>query len=246
MNSIISQIQARQNNLSIDPFLGFNDSQMAERITEFKEDPLTLSCVVKRLLETGQGYRNMNDTTTVNDITGEDRILANQIKDYYKKKFFWRALSDNRTLSDYRKRLINLLENNIRNCKDQDCGIYYKLPYFYEEDMVYDEFKKTLDTSKLSDLGNARQTLFLKQLTFLRTSFSGQRKNKIVRYWFNDDNNWLYGLSLTQDNPLLAIFDSYLKEHGTVVFDTRLVEDRIDDLHYYKMYNYKFVKEKYA
>ncbi len=242
--NIISQIIARQS----DPFIDALSlpSQMAERVTEYKEDPLVLSCVVKRLLELGQGYRDMNDTTTVAEITDQDRALAKNIKEYYTKKFFWRALSNNRPLSDYRRRLINLLENSIRSCRDQDCGIYYKLPYFYEEDLVYDEFKKTFDTSKLSDLGNSRQTLFLKQLTFLGTSFSGQRKNKIVRYWFNDDNNWLYGLSLTQDNPLLAIFDSYIKEHRTVIFDTRLVEDRIDDLHYYKMYNYKFVKEENA
>jgi len=242
--NIISQIIARQG----DPFIDGSSLpfQMAERVTEYKEDPLVLSCVVKRLLELGQGYRDMNDTTTVAEITDQDRALAKNIKEYYTKKFFWRALSNNRPLSDYRRRLINLLENSIRSCRDQDCGIYYKLPYFYEEDLVYDEFKKTFDTSKLSDLGNARQTLFLKQLTFLRTSFSGQRKNKIVRYWFNDDNNWLYGLSLTKDNPLLEIFDNYLKEHQKVIFDTRLVEDRIDDLHYYKMYNYKFVKEENA
>lgn len=242
--NIISQIIARQGDPFIDePRLPF---QMAERVTEYKEDPLVLSCVVKRLLELGQGYRDMNDTTTVAEITDQDRALAKNIKEYYTKKFFWRALSNNRPLSDYRRRLINLLENSIRSCRDQDCGIYYKLPYFYEEDLVYDEFKKTFDTTKLSDLGNSRQLLFLKQLTFLRTSFSGQRKNKIVRYWFNDDNNWLYGLSLTKDNPLLEIFDNYLKEHRTVIFDTRLVEDRIDDLHYYKMYNYKFVKEENA
>lgn len=244
MSNILTQILNRQKTVSVGTF--FDEIEMQERTTEFQSDPLVLSCIVKRLLESGEGYRNMSDSTLLEYMTDDDCALAKNIKEYYTKKFFWRALSNNKPLSDYRRRLINLLENSIRNCRDQDCGIYYKLPYFYEEDLVYDEFKKTFDTTKLSDLGNSRQTLFLKQLRFLRTSFSGQRKNKIVRYWFNDDNNWLYGLSLTQDNPLLAIFDNYLKEHQTVIFDTRLVEDRIDDLHYYKMYNYKFVKEKNA
>lgn len=240
--AILQQIQARQSNSN--PWNGiFDATQMSERITEFKEDPLVLSCVVKRFLETGQGYRDMNDTTTVNDITEDDRALAEKVREYFTKKFFWRALSENRPLSDYRRRLINLLENRIRNCKDQDCGIYYKLPYFYQEDVVYEEFKKNLKTEKISDLGNSRQNKMLKRLEFLKTTLSAQRKRKIIRYWFKDDNEFLYGLELTHDNPLLMIFDDYIAEHSTVVFDTRLTEDRIDNMNYYKLFQYKFVKE---
>lgn len=245
MTSIISQIQTRSK--SSDPFLGiFDATQMAERITEFKRDPLILSCVTKRLLDTGQGYRNMEDETVLEYLTEDDVELAERIREYYTKKFFWRALSDSRTLSDYRRRLINLLENRITNCKDQDCGIYYKLPYFYEEDMSYDEFKKNLKTNDISSLGNKRSNRFLKQLEFLKTTLSAQRKRKIIRYWFKDDNNWLYGLELTSDNPLLGIFDDYLKDHPVVLFDTRLTEDRIDSMHYYKLFQYKFAKEKNA
>lgn len=239
VSNIIAQINARQM-----PF--FNDVQMAERITEFKEDPLVLSCVVKRLLEEGHGYRDMNDTSTVEAITDQDRQQAKQIKEYYTKKFFWRALSENRPLSDFRRRLINLLENRIRNCKDQDCGIYYKLPYFYQEDMIYDDFKKNLITDTISSLGSSRQNRMTKRLEFLKTTLSAQRKRKIIRYWFKDDNNWLYGLDLTSDNPLLMIFDDYLAEHPTVIFDTKLSEDRIDSMNYYRLYQFKFVKEQNA
>lgn len=241
MSNILTQILNRQKTVSVGTF--FDEVEMKERITEFVNDPLILSCIVKRLLETGQGYRNLSDKTLLEYMTEDDCELADRIREYYTKKFFWRALSDNRSMSDYRRRLINLLENRVTVCKDQDCGIYYKLPYFYEEDLVYDEFKKTLNTNNISSLGNARANRMQRSLEFLITSFSGQRKRKIVRYWFKDDNNFLYGLELDKDNPLLSIFDDYVQTHKTVLFDTRLTEDRIDQMQYYKLLQYKFIKE---
>ncbi len=236
---ILQQIQARQAN---DPFL--SNFPMAERITEFKEDPLVLACVRKAYEISGKGYVSLDDQSLIGLITDQDRALAEKIREYYTKKFFWRALSEVRPLSDYRRRLINLLENRIRSCKDQDCGIYYKLPYFYEEDVVYEEFRKKLKTTEIKPLGMERQNIVVKSLEFLTTTLSAQRKRKIIRYWFKDSSDYLYGIELTSDNPLLPIFDDYLKENSTVNFKTRIVEDRIDNMNFYKLHAYKFVKEQ--
>ncbi len=236
---ILQQIQARQ---TLDPFL--SNLAMAERITEFKEDPLVLACVRKAYEISGKGYVSLDDQSLIGLITDQDRALAEKIREYYTKKFFWRALSEVRPLSDYRRRLINLLENRIRSCKDQDCGIYYKLPYFYEEDVVYEEFRKKLKTTEIKPLGMERQNIVVKSLEFLTTTLSAQRKRKIIRYWFKDSSDYLYGIELTSDNPLLPIFDDYLKENSTVNFKTRIVEDRIDNMNFYKLHAYKFVKEQ--
>ncbi len=237
---ILQQIQARQ---AHDPFLS---TTLAERITELKEDPLVLACVRKAYEIAGKGYVSLDDQSLIGLITDQDRELAEKIREYYTKKFFWRALSEVRPLSDYRRRLINLLENRIRNCKDQDCGIYYKLPYFYEEDVVYEEFRKKLKTTEIKPLGMERQNVVVKSLEFLTTTLSAQRKRKIIRYWFKDSSDYLYGIELTSDNPLLPIFDDYLKENSTVNFKTRIVEDRIDNMNFYKLHAYKFVKEQNA
>jgi len=238
MQTILSQIHARTNN----PF-AFNDMQMEERIINFNEDPLVLACTLKAYQEEGKGYLSLDDHLLPGLITDQDRDLAEKIREHFTKKFFWRALSDTRSLSDYRRRLINLLENRIKSCKDQDCGIYYKLPYFYEEDVIYEEFKKTLKTKIIDSLGSSRHNKMSKRLTFLKTTLCSQRKRKIIRYWFKDNNDFLYSIELTNDNPLLPIFNDYLKEQSSVLFETRITEDRIDDLYFYKMFQYKFIKE---
>lgn len=241
--SIISQIQAT--NLTPNDF-DFGFISLKEKVTKLKDDPVAISCALKQWMREGKGFLSLDNEDLVASITDEIRQQADEIREYYTKKFFWKALSDHRSLSDFRRRLLSLLENRITECKDQDCGIYYKLPYFYEEDLVYDDFKKTLNTTNISHLGSSRNNVMTKRLEFLKTSYSWQRKRKIIRYWFKDDNNFLYGIELAGDNPLLEIFNDYLKEHPTVLFQTRIVEDRIDSLHFYKMYSYKFLKEPNA
>jgi hypothetical protein len=232
-------IQQRSNLMSFSDIF-----DVKEKITEFKDDPLVLSCARKEYEDNGHGYLSIDSENIT--VTDEHRVLAEKIRDYYTKKFFWRALSEVRPLSDYRRRLINLLENRIQSCKDQDCGIYYKLPYFYEEDVVYEEFKKTLKTDKIASLGSSRQNIMMKSLEFIKTTSSRQRKRNQIRYWFKDDNEFLYGIELTSDNPLLPIFNDYLAGRTSILFETRIAEDRIDNMYFYKMFSYKFVKEQNA
>jgi hypothetical protein len=80
-------------------------------------------------------------------------------------------------------------------------------------------------------------------LQFLKSSFAWQRKRKVTRFWFKDDDNFLYGLELETTNPLLDMFEQILKDNPTPLIETRLVEDRIDKLHFYKIYGFKFLKE---
>lgn len=240
MTSIISQIQAR--NLLLDDFDFTSSTQARERITEFKEDPLVLACTLKKYVESGQGYLSLDNPDLIELITDEDRNTSEIIRKYYSKKFFWNALSGNKPLSGYRQRLINLLENRISKCKDQDCGVYYKLPYFYEEDVVYEDFKKIYNTSALSPLGNKRSNVFAKRLTFIKTTLGTQQKRKIKFFWFHDDNNDLYSVQINSDNELITLFESIILSSTDHVFETRLAESRIDNMHFYKLYSFKLLR----
>lgn len=235
---VLQQIQARQKSNSL--FDGLLPAQMAERITEFKEDPLVLACTVKRLQDEGKGYRSIDSEDTVAEIIPQDRILADHIKEYYTKKFFWLALSDSRSLSDYRIRLINLLENNIRKCKDQDCGIYYKLPYFYQEDQTYERFKKIYKTNNLKNIHLVKAKEYI-ELDFIERTLTSQRKRKVENIWFTD-GQFLFCIHLEQNNPLLEIFLSLIDRGKKVEFHSYKTVSRIDQMHFYKLYQYNLVK----
>jgi hypothetical protein len=221
-------------------------SSYNEKETDFKEDPLVLAVSLKDIMTRNLGsYYSLEDSRVLENITDDIREHAEQIRKYYGKKYFWSNLSSNHNLSDFRGRVCYLLENRIHTCKDKDAGIYYKLPYFYDEDMIYDEFKKLYNTTDIPRIGSIKTPNSKHQLTlkYLRTTSSRQQKRNLNRFWFTD-NKYLYNIEIANDNPLLEMFKQIVIEKLTVTFDTYYNVDRIDQMYFYKLFNFTLSKEQ--
>lgn len=242
--SIIAQIRKRQSALD-DSCLGVYQ----ETSTIFKEDPLVLACAVKRFSDHNTiTHIGLENNSVIQMITDSDRQLAERIRKYYTKKWFWQTLSDVRGMSDFRSRCCYLLENRIRECKEKDTGIYYKLPWFYEEDMHYDEFKKQFKT-KESDFTDSKfrspSTKFKFELTYLKSTQSRQQKRKLERFWFTD-GNFLYSIEVLQDNPLIEMFRHMIELNRSLSLESYCRIERIDQMYFYKLYQFNFIKEQNA
>ena len=234
------------NSIAVAEFDSIFSATYNEKEVEFKEDPLVLAVALKDIMAHNPGsYYSLEDPRVLENVTDEIRTLAEQIRKYYGKKYFWSNLASNRSLSDFRGRVCYLLENRIRTCKDKDAGIYYKLPYFYDEDMIYDDFKKQYNTTDLPNVGsiNTTKCKHLLTLTYVKTTSSRQQKRNINRFWFTDDT-YLYGIEITSDNPLLDLFKQLVVEKATVTFDTYYNVDRLDQMYFYKLYNFSLAKEQ--
>lgn len=214
-----------------------------EKETEFKEDPLVLAVSLKELWSRTGEYISMEDLRVLENITDEIRERAEAVRKYFTKKFFWQNLKNSNHLSDYRRRVCYLLENHVRTCKDQDIGIYFKLPWFYEEDIVYEDFKKQYNTTDLPRIvyGNKAPKDTLK-LTYLKTSFSYQRKRKVERFWFTN-GKYLYSMEIESTNPLIYMLKDKLESASEHTLNTFITQDRIDQMHYYKLFQFTFAKE---
>jgi hypothetical protein len=112
--------------------------------------------------------------------------------------------------------------------------------------MAYEDFKKEYNTTDLPSIKHTypkvKQTLELK---FLKTTKSWQKNRRLENFWFTKDG-YLYNIGVTLDNPLREMFVGMLAENETSTFEGYVLEDRLDQLHFYKLYNFKFVKEKNA
>ena len=213
----------------------------------FKEDPLALSVALKDLMDQMPGtFYSLDDPRVSENVNDDIRTTSEKIRKYYGKKYFWSNLTNTRELSGFRSRVCYLLENRVRECKDRDVGIYYKLPYFYEEDMIYDDFKKQYNTTDLPRVSfGSKPAKNQLTLTHVKTTASRQRKRNINRFWFTD-NTYLYGIEVASDNPLLDMFKQLVIEKGTVTFDTYYNIDRIDQMYFYKLFNFSLTKETNA
>ena len=217
-----------------------------EKETEFKEDPLVLSVAARDLVEQCPGqFFSLEELRVYEHVNDNHKEEAERIRKYYTRKFFWKQLESNRNISDFRSRLCYLLENRVRSCKDQDSGIYYKLPYFYHEDMIYEEFKTKYNTTEVPRTSSLIASKPRVTLRYLKTSVSRQKKRNVNRFWFTDDT-YLYNIEITSDNPLLELFKQLVIEKMTITFDTYYNVDRIDQMYFYKLYNFTLTKESNA
>jgi len=230
-------------NISVDDIFS---ATYKEKETEFKEDPLVLSVAAKDLVEQCPGqFFSLEDLRVYEHVNDNHKEEAERIRKYYTRKFFWKQLESNRNISDFRSRLCYLLENRVRTCKDQDSGIYYKLPYFYHEDMIYEEFKTKYNTTEVPRTSSLIASKPRVTLRYLKTSVSRQKKRNVNRFWFTDDT-YLYNIEITSDNPLLELFKQLVIEKMTITFDTYYNVDRIDQMYFYKLYNFTLTKESNA
>lgn len=214
---------------------------------KFQEDPLVLACALKTLVQANpQIYYGLDHEFVASAVTDEIRDYAEQLRKYYTKKFFWQNLSDHRQLSSFRSRMLYLLEHRERQCEDSDQGIYYKLPWFYEEDMIYDEFKLKYKTDEVPHVAyGMKATKSNLELTYLKSTSSRQQKRKLERFWFTD-GTYLYNIEVLEDNPLLEMFKEMIDPNKPVKVQAFKTQDRIDKLHFYKLFKFNFVKEQHA
>lgn len=222
--------------------------QYIESRYKFECDPLVRSVSAKDLADKDPSnhYGLQDDSRVKDNITADTEARAEEIRKYYTKRFFWDALKNGKPLSPIRTRIVQLLENRITECNDNDVGIYYKLPYFYEEDRTYEEFGKLYNTEKLTPLGNRRSNKFAKRLKFIKSTKGIQKNTKSKHFWFSDDKKDLYGIAIELSNPLLSLFEQIIEHNPTPIFETYLKEARLDKLHYYKLYSFNLLKETNA
>lgn len=225
------------------------NTKYVESETKYDMDPLVLSVAAKDLSDDGvNGYFNLNDLRVKSHVQPQHVELAETIRKYFTKKFFWNNLAGVRPLSNFRQRVCYLLENRITVCKDKDNGLYYKLPYFYDEDMIYDEFKKHYTTSGIPrpqrDYTQPRTKTIL-SLTYLKNTVSKQGRRNVQRFWFTD-GTYLYCIEILKDNPLLDLFKQTVLDKLTVSLETYYNTNRIDQLEFYHLHNFSIAKETNA
>lgn len=204
------------------------------------EDPLLLSCTLKRLVTdepTNYSY-SLTNKSLKEKITDDDRVYAENVRDYYCKQWFWASLNSSRNLSKFRHRAFYLMSNRIRTVKQDDIGIYYKMPWFYDEDMIYNDLKAKYVTKDLPVISYPRNKERI-ELEYIKSTISTQKNRKLERFWFTN-GTYLYTIQVQRDNPLLTMFRNMIEPGKTVSLETRIREDRIDQFYFYSLYDFNF------
>lgn len=216
------------------------DFGVFDTTTKFKIDPLACSVSLQR--------RQISfDLSSEEDhVIDEDLIKANQIREYYRKKYFWNSFKKSVPQSEFRNNAIQLLAITDQwDLTEKESGLFVKLPCFYEEDIVYDKFRNTLITNKDSyTFGLHSFTYTIHTLSYLKSTLRWQGKTRRISYWFKNKENKLFCFTTTVDNPLIGLFEEKIKTIQEYEFKYAI--NKIADMWYYDIKIFNFKKEQHA
>lgn len=219
-----------------------------QQVFELNEGLITLSVAWNRF----RNLRNAHDRSTyglqIESMTSkdlfefvseEDRSIAEQIKNYYSKKFMLLKLK-NINFTGYREDLNELIHGDDKKVTDDQFALVYYLPEFYEYDVEFDnlvlEHNKEVTRVKNTGIVVGSQE---KNIKLLKTFQIRRKRFRRTELWFTDDDKNLINLNTDLNNPLLSLLELHSQEPLKVngFFGTR----KRDDYEYFEMSNFKFV-----
>lgn len=180
------------------------------KIIRLHDDPLALSCAV---------YRNwiLNQTARFQELeyaeaTPEDRERAQQIRDYYTKKFAHAVLLG-RELTNFRKAASELLNSHDQNLPESKLGMLYRLPGFYHEDTETDRVFEQITPGVAQHVIDFRSRVSptepqLFKLTALTRIRHEAKPTEKTRFWFRTDHGHALSITVANNNLLFPLMES--------------------------------------
>jgi hypothetical protein len=208
-------------------------------IIETTEDLLALSCAWYRIRQDKHTLQP-HVTSLLSDalfrhVTPEDRTKAEEVRDYYSKKFMVMALKDLR-LTQFRHDLKEYLLGNPNKFTEKTVPMVYRLPEFHAHDVEFDVIKRDFEKD-IPEFNTLTRRTINKSVRL--TPVKGFKKNSKIRgkfteYWLKDSSNRAYRFGLTATNPLIGLWDTQFK-NGDMVLNLKMQASRRDELQYFNI-----------
>ena len=225
-------------------FDNVNDLPYRMRVSEsenitFNEDPLVLSCTQYRIIKDntdtsiGIHFNMKTDASSIlKHTTQEDRDLAATIRTYYGGKIAFATLRGDK-LSKFRQDLskfISIEWNGASEISEDFVGMIYKLPYFYEHDLLL--VNEVFETEH-HEIKKYRRNKDEVTLTYIRSVNEYQKRNPSIKYWFKDEHSNRICVSVEKMNSLIPAWEECIKKPVTI--KGNYIERAYDTLHFYRV-----------
>jgi len=200
---------------------------------EFNNDPIAVAIVRSEGKDFHIDLKDIdNDPRTEKIIiTGEYLERAENIRKFYKQKLFLGTFKNRFKRTLFREHLQKALERkNKHKLHFTEVGMIAKLPEFYIQDIVKNEIREMCKTNTPFSMTLYNKTLKVEYIRSTITRFGGE-----VRYnhWFKTDDNKAVQFTLEYRNPLIDLFDYYLKKNKIFYLKGDFFCSEDEDFYYY-------------
>ena len=217
-------------------------------IYEIPEDVLALSVAWKRIRQenTKQAQairvRRLLDTILFEKVIPEDRVQADNIRDYYSKKLMVLKLKDSTNLTRYRQDLTRFVQGDGKTFQESYLGLAYYLPMFYEYDCDLDYVRSCVNTKledNFSKRSHATEIISLQPIKKIRRI---TRSVKSTQYWFKEsltDN--AVCITIGKDNDLEHIWNYMFNKGNEMRINGTIIGSSIDSFTFINLRKWQLV-----
>lgn len=212
-----------------------------ENFVQYKFDPLVLSCCQYRHSDPKSenydptaAFASLNHSPTYlyDKVNQDDYDLAHSIRTYYRGKIIFAKLRGSQ-ISKFRQDLalfINIEWNESTKISDKFSGMIYKLPYFYHHDLI---LASEVFDNEYQEINKRQDSWEEVTLTYIRFLDERQKKNPSIKYWFKDQHENRYSVSIEKTNSLIPTWEHFITKPVTI--NGVYIERAYDTLHFYQV-----------
>lgn len=218
-----------------------SDPTKEENFLLFKIDPLVLSCCQYRHSDpSSEDYNPTAAHTSLNHspaylydkVNQADYDLAENIRKYYQGKIMFAKLRGSQ-MSKFRQDLNEFLAikwQETTKISETFLGMIYKLPYFYHHDLI---LASEVFDNEYQEINKRQQSWEKVTLTYIRSLDERQKRNPSIKYWFKDQHDNRYSVSIEKTNSLIPTWEHFIKNPVTI--KGAYIERAYDTLHFYQV-----------
>ena len=210
----------------------FDDLKIDDDPVKFSNDPIAIALIRSE----GDGSVMMKDIdrdprTEEHVVLGGYLERAEQIREYYKKRLFFGAMSNKFSKTGFRGDLQACLEReDIYTVPENEIGMLARLPDFYEEDITRDILHKTCKGNKPETNSFWADDITVKYITKTK---SRHGKNRQYCYWFKKQDRALC-FYIEGINPLINLLDDFLEPGKALQLQGGFTTRVQDGFHFYQ------------
>ena len=187
-------------------------------MAKFSDDPVALS-IQSYLIWKNNPHRRWIPVEEVGRVTPEARQMAQELRTYFLHRNTMKVLQGQQP-TDFQNKMNGLL-SDIRPLQQDEMGLLYRLPYFWQEDLALDQvFEGATDveaTQAGPDLPIIKHMTTHVRLTPLREVLRSRKSGDFVQFWFSDFEGQRHVYAVRADNSMISLFRSLFRKESIQV-----------------------------
>lgn len=190
-------------------------------MAKFSDDPVALG-IQSYLIWKSNSNRKWVPVDEVGRVTPEARTMAQELRTYFLHRNTMKILQGQQP-TEFQNKMMGLL-SDTRPLQQDELGLLYRLPYFWQEDLALDQVFEGATAIEANPYDPAdprlpvsRHMTIHARLVPIREVLRSRKSGDFVQFWFADSDGQRHVYAARADNSMISLFRSLFRQESIQV-----------------------------